>query len=107
MGEVCQQLAAQVVKIKVRPTGSLRRPDEPLAVLQETDRGRVGDPARPPFLAHNDAAFARTRLGGAKLENILPPVGASEQQFSAVLRPGDAINVMSGNCILKRLAIPN
>src|SRR5439155_12350901 len=96
-GERCEQFAVEIVQIEILPAGPLGSPDEPLAVLKKSHRGKVLRPTRGPFLAHDDAAFAGLRVARAELHHILAAIGAMEEQLLALGSPKDMIDVVSNN----------
>ena len=103
-GQRCDQSAAQIVEIEIAPAVALRLPDEPAAVLQEGHGGAVLDPAGRPFLAHDHAGGAGLGVGGRELENVLPPVGAVEEQLGPVRRPRHAVDIVPDHGVVERLA---
>src|SRR5439155_130272 len=75
-GQRGQQRAAQIIEIEILPAGAVGGPDEAFAVFEKAERRKVLGPARGPFFADDDTAFAGSRISSAKYHDVLGAIGA-------------------------------
>ena len=98
------QFPTEFVEIKIRPAIALGSPQEAPSVFEKAHGRRILRPACRPFLTHDDADISCCRVRRTKFHDVLPPVGAMEQQF-AIARPRDIIDVVTNYGIIERLPV--
>ena len=106
VGQLDDQLAADVIEEEIAVTGPFGRPDEALVVLEPLGGRGILDPAGRPFLVDEDAAFAGGRIGGGEFQDVLAAVGPVEVQLLAVGRPGHVVDVVADDGVVEGFAVP-
>ena len=100
----CDQVAAEIVQVKVVRAVPLRLPDEALAV-GEKEHARLGhEPAGRPLFAQDHAARAGHRVRRRDLHDVLAPVRAEKQQLASIRRPRHAVDVVADDRVVERFS---
>ena len=95
----------EIIEVKVIPTRAFRSPDETVAVFEEPMGRQILRPTVRPFLTHDHAALPGRWIGRDELQDVLPPVGAVEEQLFPIRRPRDAIDVMTDHGLGESLPV--
>src|SRR5581483_2970588 len=77
---------------------------EAAIILEVLHGGTVVGPTGHPFLMHDHAAGAAGRAAGHELHNLLPAIGAVQEQLGAVGRPAHVVGVVPDHVVGEGLA---